>query len=74
MGDEVDKKPEAGSAEHINLKVVGQVKCAMDSSEFFSLESKKFHGPKPWKQKKMQGQLSHLSLRPFISVCCNEED
>ncbi|KAI8598206.1 ubiquitin-related domain-containing protein [Dissophora ornata] len=31
MGDEVvDKKPEAGSAEHINLKVVGQ-----DHSEVF---------------------------------------
>ncbi|KAF9116014.1 hypothetical protein BGX27_005247 [Mortierella sp. AM989] len=30
MGDEVDKKPEAGSAEHINLKVVGQ-----DQSEVF---------------------------------------
>ncbi|KAI1315235.1 hypothetical protein EDD11_001067 [Mortierella claussenii] len=30
MGDEVDKKPEAGSVEHINLKVVGQ-----DQSEVF---------------------------------------
>ncbi|KAG0377785.1 Small ubiquitin- modifier 2 [Mortierella sp. AD032] len=30
MGDEVDKKPEAGAVEHINLKVVGQ-----DQSEVF---------------------------------------
>lgn len=26
MGDEVDKKPETGAVEHINLKVVGQVR------------------------------------------------
>ncbi|KAK3831338.1 MAG: ubiquitin-related domain-containing protein [Linnemannia elongata] len=30
MGDEVDKKPETGAVEHINLKVVGQ-----DQSEVF---------------------------------------